>query len=204
MPQVDFIFDFGSPNAYLAHKLVAGIERRTGVTFTYQPCLLGGIFKSTGNQAPMLAFADVKGKLEYDMIEFQRFIDRHELTDFNFNPNFPINTLPLMRGAVAMEKKGQAELRRYVDAILTFMWEAPRNLNDAEVLTQTWKDAGYNPDEMAALTQSPEVKKGLMENTAAAVERGVFGIPTFFVGDEMFFGKDRLDQVEEEIRKQST
>ena len=130
MPHVDFIFDFASPNAYLSHKVSPGIEERTGVVFNYVPCLLGGIFKATGNQAPMVAFAGVKGKLAYDYLEMERFIARHDIRNFNMNPYFPINTLTLMRGAAALDLESKDELMKYVDSIFHYMWEAPRNLND--------------------------------------------------------------------------
>jgi 2-hydroxychromene-2-carboxylate isomerase len=201
MSQPDFIVDVASPNAYFIHKVLGAIEKRTGCRFNYVPCLLGGIFKATGNQAPMLAFADIKGKLAYDQLEIQRFIKQHQLTAFTFNPNFPINTLTIMRGAAAMELQGQDALVQYLDKILHYMWEEPRNLNDPQVLASTLTDAGYDADDVLASTQLPEVKQRLISNTEQAVQRGAFGIPTFFVGDEMFFGKERLGQVEQEIMR---
>lgn len=199
MPQVDFIFDFASPNAYLVHKVIPGIEARTGVVFNYVPCLLGGIFKATGNQAPMMAFADVKGKLAYDRLEMERFIARHDLRDFNMNPHFPINTLTLMRGAAALDLEGTDELMKYVDSLFHYMWEAPRNLNDPDIVVTTLVELGYDAESFMAKALSAEAKAHLIANTARAVERGAFGIPTFYVDDEMYYGKDRLEQLEEEI-----
>ncbi|MEO0550234.1 MAG: 2-hydroxychromene-2-carboxylate isomerase [Pseudomonadota bacterium] len=197
---VDFIFDFASPNAYLAHKALPGIVRRTGATFNYIPCLLGGIFKSTNNQPPMMAFGNVKGKLEYDRKEMMRFIDKHDLTDFKFNPNFPVNTLLLMRGAIAADMDGR--LADYVEAGLSHMWEEGLKMDDPEVYAKAMTEAGFDGAALLERTQDPAVKAKLVENTAAAVERGTFGIPTFYVGNEMFFGKDRLNGVEDEIVKQ--
>ena len=198
---VDFIFDFGSPNAYLAHKALPGIIERTGARFNYIPCLLGGIFKSTNNQPPMMAFGNVKGKLEYDRKEMMRFIDKHGLSDFQFNPNFPVNTLILMRGAIAAEMDGNLEA--YIEAGLCCMWEDGLKMDDPEVYVKAMLDAGFDGASLLERTQDPAVKAKLVENTAAAVERGTFGIPTFYVGDEIFFGKDRLNGVEEEILAQA-
>lgn len=203
MPHVDFIFDFASPNAYLSHKVIPGIEERTGVVFNYVPCLLGGIFKSTGNQAPMVAFAGVKGKLAYDYLEIERFIARHDIRNFNMNPYFPINTLTLMRGAAALDLESKDELMKYVDSIFHYMWEAPRNLNDAEVISATLIELGYDAADLLNRAQSAEAKAHLIANTEKAVQRGAFGIPTFYVDDEIFYGKDRLEQVEEEIVRRS-
>lgn len=194
---VDFIFDFASPNAYMTHKAIAGVKERTGATFHYIPCLLGGIFKLTGNQAPFVTYADVKGKQEYNRLESQRFIKKHNLTAYKMNPHFPMNTVALMRGLIVAEGQGQKDA--YIEAVLEAMWEKGENMGDAEVAARVLTDAGLDGQAIIAKTQDPDIKAKLIENTNAAVERGVFGIPTFFVGDEMFFGKERLGQVEEEI-----
>jgi 2-hydroxychromene-2-carboxylate isomerase len=194
---VDFIFDFGSPNAYLAHRTLPGVLQRTGASVRYIPCLLGGIFKATGNQPPMVAFGGVKGKLDYEMLENRRFIARHGLTRFRFNPHFPVNTLLLMRGAVAAEMDGY--LADYVEAGLVSMWEQGLKMDDPEVYVVAMTKAGLDGAALLERAQAPAVKARLVENTTAAVERGAFGIPTFYVRDEMFFGKDRLGQLEEEI-----
>ncbi len=194
---VDFIFDFASPNAYMCHKVLPEIAARTGATFNYIPCLLGGIFKATGNQAPMMAFNGIKGKLEYDRLEIERFLKKHGLTQFAMNPHFPVNTLLLMRGAIAAEMDGR--LMEYVDAGVAHMWEQGLKMDDPEVYAAAMTKAGFDGADLLARTQDPAVKQKLVDNTSAAVERGAFGIPTFYVGNEMFFGKERLGQLEEEI-----
>jgi 2-hydroxychromene-2-carboxylate isomerase len=201
MPTVDFIFDVASPNAYLVHRLIPAIEARTGASFNYVPCLLGGIFKATGNQAPMMAFGEIKGKLAYEQLETRRFIEKHRLTEFTLNPHFPINTLTIMRCMAATEMEGRDTLQQFIAQMLHYMWEEPRNLNDPEVLRSTLADAGYNAGRMLALAQTPEVKSRLISNTEHAVARGAFGIPTIFVDDEIYFGKERMGQVEEAISR---
>jgi 2-hydroxychromene-2-carboxylate isomerase len=196
---VDFIFDFGSPNAYLAWKLLPDIAARRGARVNLIPCLLGGIFKLTGNQAPMVAFGGIKGKMEYELLETRRFIAAHGLDAFRFNPHFPVNTLLLMRGMVAALRAGVGEA--YLDAMLKGMWEQGLKLDDPEVFVATANAAGLDGAGLLAATGDPEVKAGLMANTEAAVARGTFGIPTFFVGDEIFFGKERLGQVEAELAR---
>ena len=192
---VDFIFDFASPNAYLVHKVIPEIEARSGAHFNYIPCLLGGIFKATGNQAPMIAFGGIKNKPEYDALEMQRFITCHKLTGFNMNPHFPVISLMLVRGALVAERDGY--LMKYIDAMVDAMWEQGLKLDDAEVLHKALADAGFDADKIMTDMGDEAIKAKLLENTNAAVARGAFGIPTFFVGDEMFFGKERLGQVEE-------
>ena len=189
-----FYFDFASPNAYFAHRILPGIEARTGVKFRYVPVLLGGIFKATGNQAPMIAFAGVPAKLAYEYKEIERFIARHDLKHFNFNPHFPVNTLSAMRGAVAAEQEGV--LAPYIEAIFHFMWEKPRKLDDADVFHATLTEAGLPAERLLELIQTPEIKAQLMTNTQSAVDQGVFGIPSFIVDGELYFGKDRLESLE--------
>ena len=192
---IDFIFDFASPNAYLAQRVLRGIAERHGASIRIVPCLLGGLFKLAGNQSPMAAFAQVKGKLEYENLETQRFIASHQLDKFKMNPHFPINTLTLMRGLVAAQRTGVAAA--YVDVVSRAMWEQGEKMDDPAVIQRVWQAGGLDAAALLALTQSPEVKAELLANTENAVQRGVFGIPTFFVGSEMFFGKERLAQVEE-------
>lgn len=194
---IDFIFDFASPNAYLAYNVIPDVIKRTGATLNILPCLLGGIFKATGNQAPMVAFGPIKGKLEYERIEFSRFIAKHALDQFSFNPNFPVNTLIMMRGAIVAEMDGK--LDSYVSAGLKHMWEDGLKMDDPEVFVDAMTKAGFDGASLLERTQNPSVKEKLAENTAAAVERGAFGIPTFYVGNEMFFGKDRLLDLEAEL-----
>lgn len=194
-PIIEFIFDFGSPNAYLSHKVLPEIAARTGATVKLVPCLLGGIFKLTGNQAPFTAFGHIKGKLEYEQLELRRFVAKHGLSRFAHNPHFPMNTLLMMRGMVAAQRAGVAEA--YLDAVLGGMWEDGRKMDDPEVVLAVLNEAGLDGRAILEATQDPAVKAELVANTEAAAARGVFGIPTYFVGDEMFFGKERLEQLEE-------
>ncbi|MFT5507305.1 MAG: 2-hydroxychromene-2-carboxylate isomerase [Hyphomicrobiaceae bacterium] len=196
---VDFIFDFASPNAYMTHKALAGITQRTGATVNYIPCLLGGIFKSTGNQAPFVTFANVKGKQEYNKLENERFIAKYNLTAYKMNPHFPMSTVALMRGLIVAEGTGQKDA--YIEAVLKAMWEDGENMADNDVAIHVLSAAGLDGPAIIKKTQDPTVKGKLIENTEAAVARGAFGIPTFFVDGEMFFGKERLAQLEEEIAK---
>ena len=195
--KIEFIFDFGSPNAYLAWHAIQPLLARTGAKLDIKPCLLGGIFKLTGNQAPWMSYANVKGKLDYERLEMTRFITLHGLTKFKMNPHFPVNTLLLMRGAIAAKALGVLEI--YVEAGLTAMWEDGMNMSNPDVFGTVMTNAGLDGAALYAATQDAAIKVKLAENTDTAVARGVFGIPTFFVDDEMFFGKDRLDQVEAAI-----
>jgi 2-hydroxychromene-2-carboxylate isomerase len=195
---IEFIFDFASPNSYLAYRALPSILERTGARLMINPCLLGGIFKATGNVAPGIAFAAVKGKLDYEMLEFRRFIAKHRLDKFRFNPNFPVNSLMLMRGYIAAREAGVED--GYLEMGLEGLWEEGLKLDDREVLARRIDSAGLDSASLLAAAQTDRVKLKLADNTAAAVARGVFGVPTFFVGDEMFFGKDRLGQVEEAIQ----
>jgi 2-hydroxychromene-2-carboxylate isomerase len=196
MARVEFHFDFGSPNAYLSHLIIPDIEKRTGATFEYVPVLLGGVFKATNNRSPAESNAGIKNKSEYGKLEMQRFIKKHGLA-FTFNPNFPVNTLMMMRGAVAAQQLGI--FPRYVDQMYRFMWAEPRKMDDPAVVTATWKECGFDSDKLAALVQDQAIKDKLVANTQSSVARGCFGSPTFFVGDQIFFGKDRLREVEEMI-----
>ncbi len=197
MAKLEFHFDFGSPNAYLAHLVIPEIERRTQAKFAYVPILLGGVFRLTGNRSPAESFAGIKNKLEYERIEMARFIKRHGITGFRQNPFFPVNTLTLMRGAIAAERLGVFE--RYVDEMYRHMWSEPKKLDDPAVWQAALTGSGFDAGRFAALVQDPEVKNRLIGNTERSVARGTFGSPTFFVGDEIFFGKDRLRDVEEAI-----
>lgn len=192
---VTFYFDFGSPNAYLAHRVVPGVEARTGVHFQYVPVLLGGLFKLTGNQSPVVAYANIPNKLAYEQREMQRFITKHGLSKFRMNPHFPVNTLALMRGAAAAER--EELLDRYVEAMFVGMWEEGLKLDDPDVLARTIEAAGLPADRLLGLSQTPEIKERLVANTQKAYEQGAFGIPSFIVGDELYFGKDRLRDIEE-------
>jgi 2-hydroxychromene-2-carboxylate isomerase len=196
-PKVEFHFDFGSPNAYFSHRVIPAIERRTGVKFTYVPILLGGVFKLTSNQSPITQFKEVKNKLPYGLIESRRFIKKHELTKFQMNPNFPVNTVQIMRGAIAAEMDGQ--LAKYVEAVFVAMWERGKKMDDPEVIRAELDAAGLDGARTLARIQEQDVKDKLLKNTEATVARGTFGTPTFYVGEEIYFGKDKLRDVEEEI-----
>jgi 2-hydroxychromene-2-carboxylate isomerase len=197
VPKVEFHFDFGSPNAYFAHKLIPAVEKRTGVPFVYVPVLLGGVFKLTNNQPPMVQFKGIKNKLEYQKLEVVRFIKKHGLSQFKMNPHFPVNTVQVMRGAAAAEVDGG--LARYADAVFRHMWEEGRKMDDPNTISAALDEAGLDGARVLARIQDQDVKDRLLKNTEASVARGTFGAPTFFVGEEMFFGKDRLRDVEEEI-----
>jgi 2-hydroxychromene-2-carboxylate isomerase len=193
--KVDFLFDFASPNAYLSYHVLREVADRQRVELVLTPVLLGGLFKLTNNQAPMLAFGEVKGKLEYDMLEMQRFIEAHGLNKFVFNPHFPINTITLMRGFIAAQEMGVVD--QYVEANLSAMWEQGLNMGDPDVATGVWQSAGLDAAGLAEAIQTQPVKDALLQNTQQAADRGAFGVPTFFVGDEMFFGKERIIQIEQ-------
>ena len=202
MAEVQFLFDFGSPNAFLVHRVIPGIEQRTGVRFTYVPILLGGLFKLTGNQSPASAFAGIKNKPEYNRLEMERFLACQAITDFVFNPYFPVNTLQLMRGAVAARELGV--FGRYVDTIFDAMWTKGLDMGQPELVAATLEAAGLPVEQLIAQSQAPQIKQRLLDNTQTAFERGAFGSPSFLVGDELYFGKDRLREVEEEIVRAST
>jgi 2-hydroxychromene-2-carboxylate isomerase len=195
MQTVEFHFDFGSPNAYLAHRVIPDIAARTGARFEYLPVLLGGVFKLTGNRSPAEAFAGIKNKPDYERLETERFIKRHAITGYRRNPFFPVNTLTLMRGAIAAQRLGV--FARYVDEMYRHMWSEPKKMDDHAVWRAALAESGFDATRFDALVQEPEIKRQLLANTQRSVERGAFGSPTFFVGDEIFFGKDRLRDVEE-------
>jgi 2-hydroxychromene-2-carboxylate isomerase len=196
-PRVEFHFDFASPNAYLAHLVIPAIERRTGVAFTYVPVLLGGVFKATGNVSPAVSLRGIKNKPEYASIETLRFCAKHGITRFARNPHFPVNTVQVMRGALAARRLGC--FARYVDEVYRHMWADPKKMDDPAVIRAALVESGLPADELLARSVEPDVKQELIANTEASVARGVFGSPSFFVGDALYFGKDRLRDVEEEI-----
>ena len=191
----EFLFDFGSPNAYLVHRAIPQIEARGAVKFSYVPVLLGGIFKAIGNQSPMMAYGHITAKRDYDRLEMQRFIARYNTTKFAMNPHFPVNTLLIMRGAVAAERLGVAEA--YNEAMFAGMWEQGLKLDLPDVWHRALVDAQLPADALAEGAGDDVIKQQLVSNTANAVERGVFGSPTFFLGNDMWFGKERLRDVEE-------
>jgi len=192
-----FLFDFGSPNAFLSHEAIPAIEQRIGVKFEYVPILLGGIFKATNNKSPAETLAGVKNKPEFNALETERFIKRFHVKPYEMNPFFPVNTLNLMRAAVAAQFEGVFE--KYVDAAFHHMWVEPKKMDDPEVAAKALTSSGLDGAKLLARAQEGDVKARLIENTQSAVERGAFGSPTFFVGKEMFFGKEQLREVEEMV-----
>jgi len=200
VPRFEFHFDFGSPNAYFCHKVLPDLTARSGVACIYVPVLLGGVFKLTNNISPMEQYQGIKNKNEYGQLETTRFIVRHGLSAYRRNPHFPVNTVQIMRGAVLARHMGQ--LDEYVDAVYGHMWEEPKKMDDPSVIFAALDQSGFDGAAILAGIQEQSVKDELLNNTQASVERGTFGSPTFFVGDEMFFGKDRLAAVEEEIERQ--
>ena len=190
---VEFFYDFGSPTVYLAATQLPSIADSLGATIDWRPMLLGGVFKSTGNQSPVV----VSAKATYMNDDLQRFANRYGVP-FNWNPHFPINTLSLMRGAVAYQDDGVAS-SIYRDAIFAAIWVDACNLNEPEVFGQVLTSVGLDPKDLMNRIGQQAVKDQLIANTEEAVNRGVFGAPTFFVGERMFFGQDRLDFVAEAL-----
>jgi 2-hydroxychromene-2-carboxylate isomerase len=197
---VEFLFDFGSPNAYLSHLVIPSIERRTGVKFKYVPVLLGGVFKATNNVSPAVSLQGIKNKPQYTQLETRRFLKQHDITKYASNPFFPVNTLSIMRGAVFAQRAGYFE--KYVDQVYRHMWAEPKKMDEVDVIAAALTESGLPAADILAGTQLPEVKQQLIANVDDAVARGVFGSPSFFVGQELYFGKDRLRDVEEEIERQ--
>ena len=194
-PVPEFLFDFGSPNAFLSHEAIPAIERRIGVKFEYVPILLGGVFKATNNKSPAESLAGIKNKPQFHALETERFLKRFNVNPYTWNPFFPVNTLNLMRAAVAAKLEGVFE--KYVDAAFFHMWVEPKKMDDPEIAMKALSQSGLDAATLFARAQEPEVKAKLIENTQSAVERGAFGSPTFFVGNEMFFGKEQLREVED-------
>ena len=192
-----FLFDFGSPNAFLSHQAIPAIEQRIGVRFDYVPILLGGIFKATNNRSPAETLAGIKNKAEFHAVETERFVRRFQVNPYRWNPFFPINTLNLMRAAVAAQSEGGFET--YVDAAIHHMWVEPKKMDDPEVALRALTESGVDAAKLFARAQEADIKARLIANTQSAVERGAFGSPTFFVGNEMFFGKEQLREVEEMV-----
>ncbi len=194
---VEFHFDFGSPNAYLSHLVIPAVEARTGVKFEYVPVLLGGVFKATGNASPAVTLQGIKNKPEYGRIEMQRFLRKHNITTFKQNPHFPVNTLQIMRGAIYAQSQDYFE--RYIDEVYKHMWSEPKKMDEADVIQAALMESGLPAVDIVTGMQDPEVKQRLIANTEASVARGTFGSPTFYVDDEIFFGKDKLGDTEAEI-----
>lgn len=202
--RVELIFDFVSPNAYLIWWPLRDLIKRTGAELDVTPVFLGGMHKLTGNAPPMIRNKDVKGKVEYDMLEMRRFIEKHQLTKYKMHPQFPFNSITLQRMCFAADQDGRAV--QFVEAMLPAIWEQGVDVLNPETLGEAVNAAGFDVKDLFARTQSDEVKQGLVANTDHAVERGAFGIPTMYVGPkggetQMFFGKERLGQIEDELAK---
>jgi 2-hydroxychromene-2-carboxylate isomerase len=193
MKKIDFYFDFASPNGYLSLQALKKYQAEMDLEINYIPVLLGGIFKLTNNQPPMIAFGEVKGKLEYENLEMKRFIDFHQLSNFKMNPHFPVITLMLMRGALVAQQEGFLE--EYINKMSVEMWENEKKLDDPDELKAAYDNAGFDSEKIFSLMGAQEIKDKLLNNSSAAAERGVFGIPTFFVGDEMYFGKNTIEEI---------
>jgi len=191
---VEFYFDVGSPASYLAWTQLPGICAQHGAILVFKPMLLGGIFQATGNASP----ASIPAKGRYTSIDFQRYAGRYDVP-FHFNPHFPINTLNLMRAVIGVQIKYPERFETMLAALFKALWVDQLNLNLPEVIAATVIGAGFQLEEIQALISDPQIKSALKDNTDQALARGVFGAPTMFVGDEMFFGQDRLDFVTQAI-----
>ena len=196
MKSFEFWFDFGSTASYLAWTQLPALEAATGATAVFKPMLLGGVFQATGNQSP----ANIPAKGKYIFADFSRFAKRYGV-EFNMNPWFPVNTLLLMRGAIALQMKGDPRFKDYCRAVFNAIWVTSLNMNDTAVASQALVRAGFDATALIALASEQASKDALKAATQTAVERGVFGAPTFFVGDQMFWGQDRMDFVKEALQK---
>ena len=195
MKKIDFYFDFASPNAYFGFNVLKKFPEKYDCEINYIPVLLGGIFKATNNKPPMEQFFGVLNKNEYQSLEMERFVNRHGLTKFKMNPHFPVISLQIVRGAIAAEMDGYLE--DYIEKVLVHMWEEPKKMDDPEVIKGAFEESGFDSEKLLEQMQDPEVKAKLISNTEEAVKKGLFGIPTFFIDDEMYFGKDTIWMIEE-------
>lgn len=191
---IELIFDFVSPNAYLVWQPLRTVAARHGVEVKITPAFLGGMHKLTGNAPPFIRDAEVKGKNDYASLEMQRFIAKHGLHRFKMNPKFPFNSINLLRMLVSLPGDDQI---KFIDAMTPAIWEQELDVSDAAAVAAVLTKAGFDAESLAAKAQDPAIKQAVIDNTEKAVERGTFGIPTFFIGQEMFFGKERLGQIEE-------
>lgn len=201
MQTVEFQFDFGSPNAWLAHCVIPQIEARTGARFVYTPVLLGGLFRLTNNQPPMAAYAAIPNKLAYEQREMHRFIERHQIP-FAMNPHFPVNTLLVMRMATAAQMDGGLE--EFVRIVFSLMWHEPKKMDDPQIVSNELARAGLDADRLMKRANDEEVKKRLLSVTEDAARRGAFGSPTFFLNDEIYFGKNTLLEIEAKLVEEMT
>lgn len=195
--KLEFHFDFGSPNAYLSHLVIPDIEKRHGVKFDYVPVLLGGVFKATNNKSPAESTQGIRNKGEYAGIETGRFLAKHGIKNYERNPFFPVNTLQIMRGAIFAQQNDF--FKQYVDEVYYHMWAEPKKMDESDVIIAALKESGLPADEIMLGIQKPEVKQPLIDNTNRSVEMGTFGSPTFYVDGDIYFGKDKLRDVEDAI-----
>jgi 2-hydroxychromene-2-carboxylate isomerase len=191
---VEFFFDFGSPTSYLAWTQLPALAAGCGAAVVWRPMLLGGVFKATGNASPVT----VPAKGRWMLGDIASWARRYGVP-LAFNPHFPINTLTLMRCAAGLLQRQPADFERYGVAVFNAIWQHKRNLGDAAVVAAVLTEAGFDAEAVLALAADPGVKAALAATTDEAVARGVFGAPTFFVGEQMFFGQDRLDFVREAL-----
>ncbi len=197
MPNIEFHFDFGSPNAYLAHRAIPQIEARTGATFAYVPILLGGVFKATNNVSPAVSLQGIKNKPEYTRIETERWLARYDIEAYTPNPDFPVNTLKIMRGAVFAQETDYFD--RYVDEVYGHLWRNAQKMDEIDVITASLQQSGLPVQEILDGMERADVKQQLIANTEASVARGTFGSPTFYLGDDIYFGKETLRDIEQAV-----
>ena len=195
---IEFIFDFVSPNAYLVWQPLRALAARQGAQIKITPAFLGGMHKLTGNAPPFIRDAEVKGKNAYAKLEMQRFIEKHGFHRFKMNPKFPFNSVNLLRMLVSLSGDDQI---KFIDSMTPALWEEGLDVTDAAAVAAVLTKAGFDAEALAEKAQDPAIKQALIDNTERAVERGTFGIPTFYIGEEMFFGKERLGQIEEMLEK---
>ena len=195
---IELIFDFVSPNAYLVWQPLRALAARQGAQLIITPAFLGGMHKLTGNAPPFIRDAEIKGKNAYARLEMQRFIDKHGLHRFRMNPAFPFNSVNLLRMLVSLEGDDRIRL---IEALNPAIWEQGLDVTDAAAVAAVLTTAGFDAQALVARTQDGAVKQALIDNTEKAVARGAFGIPSFFIGTEMFFGKERLGQIEEMLER---
>ena len=193
MVTIKFIFDIASPNGYLCHKVIPDYEKKYAVKFDYEICLLGGIHKLSNNQPPMIANMDIPNKFNYFDVEIRRFVELHKLTKFCLNPHFPINTLTMQRGALVAQDEGF--LIEYIDCIAAGMWEDKKNMGDTEILIDHLNKSGLDGKKILERTSDPKVKQKLIKNTEDAVNAGAFGVPTFYLHNQIFWGKEALREM---------
>lgn len=193
---IELVFDFVSPNAYLIWQPLKALAEKHGAHIKVIPVFLGGMHKLTGNAPPFIRDAEVKGKNAYAMLEMNRFIAKHGLTKWQMNPHFPFNTISLQRMLVALEPERRGV---FIETLLPAIWEKQLDVSDVKALGKVIDNGGFDAQAMFAKTQEPVVKQALMDNVENAVERGAFGIPTIYVDGEMYFGKERLGQIDEQL-----